>query len=113
MEWTIDAYQWVMVPNVYGMSQYSDGGLIMTRPYFSSSNYILKMSDYKKDKWCEIYDALYYNFINTHQDYLKKNYATARQVAFWNKKSVDQKADILKKAKDYLDKKILSEYIEK
>ena len=113
MEWTIDAYQWVMVPNVYGMSQYSDGGLIMTRPYFSSSNYILKMSDYKKNKWCEIYDALYYNFINTHQDYLKKNYATARQVAFWNKKSDNQKADILKKAKDYLDKKILSDYIEK
>lgn len=113
MEWTIDAYQWVMVPNVYGMSQYSDGGLIMTRPYFSSSNYILKMSDYKKDKWCEIYDALYYNFINTHKDYLRKNYATARQVAFWNKKSDNQKADILKMAKDYLDKKRISDYIEK
>ena len=113
MEWTIDAYQWVMVPNVYGMSQYSDGGLIMTRPYFSSSNYILKMSDYKKDKWCEIYDALYYNFINTHQDYLKKNYATSRQVAFWNKKSDIEKDDIMKKAKKYLDKKIIFNYIEK
>lgn len=34
MTWTIDAYDWVMVPNVYGMTQFSDGGLMMTRPYF-------------------------------------------------------------------------------
>ena len=63
MEWTIDAYEWVMVPNVYSMSQYADGGMMMTRPYFSSSNYILSMSDYKKDVWCAIWDTLYYNFI--------------------------------------------------
>ena len=42
MEWTVDSYDWVMVPNVMGMSQYSDGGLMMTRPYFASSNYISK-----------------------------------------------------------------------
>jgi deoxyribodipyrimidine photolyase-related protein len=102
MEWTIDAYEWVMVPNVYGMTQFADGGLMMTRPYFSSSNYILKMSDYKKDSWCVIYDALYYNFINTHQKYLASNYATSRQVAFWNKKSESTKKKILDDAKKYL-----------
>jgi deoxyribodipyrimidine photolyase-related protein len=103
MEWTIDAYDWVMVPNVYGMSQYCDGGNIMTRPYFSSSNYILKMSDYKKGEWCKIWDALYYNFINTHQKMLEKNYATSRQVAFWKKKTEIEKKRILKTSKDYLD----------
>ena len=50
MEWTVDSYDWVMVPNVMGMSQYSDGGLMMTRPYFASSNYISKMSTYGKTK---------------------------------------------------------------
>jgi len=45
MMWTIDAYDWVMVANVYCMSQHADGGLIMSEPYFSSSNYILNMSD--------------------------------------------------------------------
>ena len=104
MEWTIDAYDWVMVPNVYGMSQYADGGMIMTRPYLCSSNYILKMSNYKKDKWCDVLNSLYYNFINKHQKYLKTNYATSRQVAFWNKKSKDEKDKILKDAKDYLKK---------
>ena len=44
----IDSYDWVMVPNVYGMSQFSDGGLMSTKPYISSSNYILKMSNFKK-----------------------------------------------------------------
>ena len=48
MELFIDSYDWVMVPNIYGMSQFADGGLMSTKPYISSSNYIYKMSDYKK-----------------------------------------------------------------
>ena len=48
MELFIDSYDWVMVPNVYGMSQFADGGLMSTKPYISSSNYVYKMSDYKK-----------------------------------------------------------------
>ena len=48
MEFFIDSYDWVMVPNVYGMSQFADGGLMSTKPYISSSNYIMKMSDYSK-----------------------------------------------------------------
>jgi len=48
MEYFIDSYDWVMVPNVYGMTQFADGGIMMTRPYFSSSNYIQKMSNFKK-----------------------------------------------------------------
>ena len=107
MEWTIDAYEWVMVPNVYGMSQFADGGLMMTRPYFSSSNYILKMSDYSKDEWCKIFDCLYYNFINTHQKYLKSNYATSRQVYFWTKKTENEKKYILKESKKYLKNNLL------
>ena len=47
MELYIDAYDWVMVPNIYGMSQFSDGGLMSSKPYVSSSNYIKKMSDFK------------------------------------------------------------------
>jgi len=110
---TIDAYQWVMVPNIFGMSQYADGGLLMTRPYFSSSNYILKMSDYKDkyanieldDKmysWAEIWDALYYRFIYKNYDMLKKIYATARSVAHWDKKIKEQQDILLKTAEKYL-----------
>lgn len=67
MELFIDAYDWVMVPNVYGMSQFADGGLLCTKPYISGSNYIRKMSDYPKGPWCEIWDALFWRFIDKHR----------------------------------------------
>ncbi|MBS1596365.1 MAG: cryptochrome/photolyase family protein [Bacteroidetes bacterium] len=67
MELYIDSYDWVMVPNVYGMSQYADGGLMSTKPYISGSNYLLKMSNYPKGPWCEIWDALYWRFIHEHR----------------------------------------------
>ncbi|MHC5100966.1 MAG: cryptochrome/photolyase family protein, partial [Planctomycetota bacterium] len=65
MELFIDAYEWVMVPNIFGMSQYADGGMITTKPYISSSNYIRKMSDFKPGPWCDIWDSLFWRFIHT------------------------------------------------
>lgn len=118
MEMFIDSYNWVMYANVYGMSQYSAGPIITTRPYFSSSNYIHKMSNYKKKKniynkvnlnnnyyeWYKIWDALYYKFINDNKKELSKNYATARQVKHWkNKNKKDQKI-LIKIANEYIKK---------
>ena len=62
----IDAYDWVMVPNVYGMSQFADGGMMSSKPYISGSRYILKMSDYQKGPWGELWDALYWRFLYVH-----------------------------------------------
>lgn len=73
MELFIDAYDWVMVPNVYGMSQFADGGLMATKPYISGSNYILKMSDYKRGTWCEVWDALYWMFIYDYAEEFSRN----------------------------------------
>ena len=73
MEMFVDAYDWVMAPNVFGMSQFADGGLITTKPYISSSRYILKMSDFPKGDWCEVWDALYWRFIDKHRDFFARN----------------------------------------
>ena len=73
MEMFIDAYDWVMVPNIYGMNQYADGGLMTTKPYISSSKYILRMSDYEKGSWCDVWNSLYWRFINKHRDVFRKN----------------------------------------
>ena len=73
MELFIDSYDWVMVPNVYGMSQFADGGLMSTKPYISGSNYIVKMSDYKKGEWCTIWDALFWNFMDKQRAFFLKN----------------------------------------
>ena len=48
MEFFVDAYEWVMYANVYGMSQFADGGVFVTKPYVSSSNYVKKMSNYPR-----------------------------------------------------------------
>jgi len=74
MSLSIDSYDWVMVPNIYGMSQHSAGNLITTKPYMSGSNYIKKMSDYGDGDWCKIWDALYWNFLIKHKDKLSKNH---------------------------------------
>ncbi len=74
MEMFIDAYDWVMVPNIYAMSQNSVGDLITTKPYISGSNYILKMSDFKKDTWCDVWDSMYWVFVSKHHTTLAKNF---------------------------------------
>ena len=73
MEMFVDSYDWVMVPNVYGMVQFADGGLMTTKPYISGSNYVLKMSDYKKGNWCPIWDALFWRFMDVHRSFFQKN----------------------------------------
>lgn len=69
MEFFIDAYDWVMVPNVYGMSQYADGGLLATKPYISGANYIRKMSDYPRGRWEDTWTALFWRFLHRHRSY--------------------------------------------
>jgi len=86
MEFAIDSYDWVMVPNVYGMLGFNDGGETTTKPYISSSNYILKMSNYQKDGiWDITWRALYYNFIFKKKKILSKNSRTGRMIWQMNK----------------------------
>jgi len=63
MERFLDAYDWVMVPNVYGMSQYADGGGFATKPYIAGSNYLRKMSDFEAGPWTEEWDGLFWTFV--------------------------------------------------
>ncbi len=72
MEMYIDAYDWVMLPNVFGMSQFADGGMMMTKPYFSSSKYIKKMSNFPQEEWAEIWDALFWRFLYKNREKLEK-----------------------------------------
>jgi deoxyribodipyrimidine photolyase-related protein len=104
MEMFIDAYDWVMVPNVYGMSQYADGGLMTTKPYISSSKYILKMSDYAKRPWCETWDALYWRFIDKHRDVFRKIPRMSVMVSALDRMPADKKNAHLSLANDFLSR---------
>jgi deoxyribodipyrimidine photolyase-related protein len=99
----IDSYEWVMIPNVYGMSQYSLINIsMMTRPYISSSNYIKKMSNYKKEDWYDKWDALYWNFVNDNREILKKIYAIAMQVKLLDKMETSRLSNYIKIAKEMI-----------
>ncbi len=102
MEMYIDAYDWVMVPNVYGMSQFADGGLMSTKPYISGSNYLHKMSDFKKGKWQSIWDGLFWRFMHVHRDFFLSNPRLGMLIRTFDKMSPEKRNAHLKIAEDYL-----------
>ena len=102
MEFSIDSYDWVMVPNVYGMSQFADGGIMSTKPYISGSSYIIKMSDYKKGDWSKIWDALFWNFINNHKDFFRKNPRMRMLVSNFEKMDFEKKKSIIEIASNFI-----------
>ncbi|MBS4063463.1 MAG: cryptochrome/photolyase family protein [Chitinophagaceae bacterium] len=73
MELYVDSYDWVMVPNVYGMTQFADGGLMTTKPYISGSNYLMKMGDWKKGEWQQVWDGLFWRFMHVHRTFFGSN----------------------------------------
>jgi len=79
-EMFVDSMDWVMGPNVYGMGQFSDGGIFATKPYFSGSNYILKMSDFKKGDWSIEMDSLFWSFIYKNKEFFKSNHRLSMMV---------------------------------
>lgn len=102
MEVFIDSYDWVMVPNVYGMSQFADGGLMSTKPYISSSNYIIKMSDYKKGEWSNIWDGLFWSFMDKQRDFFKKNPRMRMLISSFDKMDSLKKEKLLTDAHNFL-----------
>lgn len=105
MSMYVDAYDWVMVPNVYGMSQFADGGIFATKPYISGSNYIRKMSDYPSGDWEEIWTSLYWNFIASHHAFFISNHRLSMMPRLFDTMTKDKKEKYLKLAKKYLSKR--------
>ncbi|MEL6862736.1 MAG: cryptochrome/photolyase family protein, partial [Pseudomonadota bacterium] len=102
MELFVDAYDWVMVPNVYAMSQHADGGLITTKPYFSGSAYVRKMSHYPKGEWCEVWDGLYWRWIWKNAEQLQGNPRWAMMVSMVRKMDTEKRERHLANAETFL-----------
>jgi deoxyribodipyrimidine photolyase-related protein len=104
MELFIDAYDWVMVPNVYGMSQFADGGTFATKPYIGGSNYLRKMSDYPSGPWEAIWDGLFWQFIGNHEDFFASNPRTSMLVHSYNRMAPEKRKEHLARADDFIQK---------
>lgn len=116
-----DAYEWVEVPNVIGMSQFADGGFLGTKPYAASANYINRMSDYcrgcaydpkkrTEENACP-FNALYWDFLARHQAKLGSNHRLAQPYAAWNRMSPTEKTAIRRQAATFLSRLDKSEEV--
>lgn len=102
MSLCIDAYDWVVVPHVYGLSQFDDLGGMVPKPCIAASSHILAASHYKKDDWCDTWDGLFWGFVEQHQAILAKNPHTAAMVKSLKKLDPDRKRIIGYRAQDFL-----------
>ncbi len=107
----IDAIQWVEMPNTRAMSQWADGGLVATKPYVSSANYINKMSDYCSqchydrqkahgESACP-FNCLFWDFFARHHNKLQNNHRIGMMYRTWHRKDPEDQQLILKQAKSY------------
>ena len=108
----IDAIEWVEMPNTRGMSQFADDGIIATKPYSASGNYINKMSDYCKncrydvkqkigDNACPL-NSLYWHFMDKHRDKLQSNPRIGMVYKNWDKQSSNLQTQTLEQAKHHI-----------
>ncbi len=102
MEMYVDAYDWVMVPNTYGMICFADGGLMMTKPYISGSNYLMKMGNWKKGEWQEIWDGLFWRFMHTHKSFFLQNPRLGMLLKTFEKMPREKQEKHLRVANDFL-----------
>jgi deoxyribodipyrimidine photolyase-related protein len=109
----IDAYEWVMVPNVIGMGLNADDGLVATKPYIASATYINRMSDYclacRFDRRSRTgpdacpYNFLYWNFLLEHEKVLRATPRLGRSVLGLRHLGEEERAEVCRQAADFLD----------
>ncbi len=107
MEMFVDSSDWVMVPNVYGMGLFSDGGIFATKPYICGSSYFMKMMDFRKGDWCNIMDGLYWRFINKNRSFFLKNPRLSMMVRIFDKMKSERKKIILAEADKFIKQNTL------
>jgi deoxyribodipyrimidine photolyase-related protein len=106
----VDAYEWVVLPNVLGMSTFTDGGVLASKPYVSSGNYINKMSDYCKDcsysvtmktgeKACP-FNYLYWNFVDQQRETFNNSGRVHFMVNMFDKKKSEDERNAIRKSSD-------------
>jgi len=108
----IDAIEWVEITNTRGMSQFADGGIVATKPYVSSANYINKMGDYCKN--CHYkqskkigedacpFNSLYWNFLDEKKEYFKNNQRMSMMLSLLNKKDSNELKALKEKAAEII-----------
>lgn len=109
-----DAFEWVEAPNVVGMSQFADGGVIASKPYVSSGAYINRMSDYCKGCTYKVsqktgegacpFNTLYWHFLDRHRARFSNNARMGNMYRTWGRMDEERRATVLSDADAVLAK---------
>jgi deoxyribodipyrimidine photolyase-related protein len=108
----IDAFEWVELPNTFGMALYADGGKMASKPYAASGKYINRMSDYcsacqyspNKNTGPDAcpFNALYWHFLDRNVDKLGKNPRLAMPYRNWSRMNGNSKTALIEQAEHFL-----------
>lgn len=104
MEMFVDSSDWVMGPNVYGMGQFSDGGIFATKPYVCGSNYIKKMGNYASGDWCDTLDGLYWRFIEDNRAFFERNPRMKAMTSHLDRMDDEKRARLWQAADAFLER---------
>lgn len=107
-----DAHEWVETPNTIGMASFADGGIVGSKPYISSGNYINKMSNFCKackynvkntleEDACP-FNYMYWNFLITQRPALAKNHRMALAFNNLDKKSIEFRNTVMQKSEVFI-----------
>ena len=109
----LDALEWVELPNTRGMSQFADGGIVSSKPYAASGNYINKMSDYCSSCHYDVkskqgenacpFNALYWDFMHRHRDQLARNPRIGMIYGTWDRFDAETRTGTLERARQCLN----------
>jgi deoxyribodipyrimidine photolyase-related protein len=100
----VDAHDWALTPNIYALSQFADNTSLEGGPFICTSKTLLDKSDYKRGEWCNVWDGLYWRFVEKHKVVLKKNSRMRAVVHRLDSLDPDQKRIISYRAEDFLAK---------
>lgn len=100
----VDAHEWALTPNVYALNQFADNSTLEGGPYICTSKTLLDRSDYERGEWCNVWDGLYWRFIEKHKATLKKTPKMRSIVHRLDSLDADRKRIINYRAEDFLTK---------
>lgn len=100
----VDAHDWALTPHVYALSQFADTTTLEGGPYICTSKTLLDKSNYQRGEWCNVWDGLYWRFIEKHKAVLRKNARMRAVVQRLEGLDPDRKRIINYRAEDFLSK---------
>lgn len=100
----VDSQDWALTPHVYSLTQFADNSTLEGGPYICASKTLLDKSNYERGEWCNVWDGLYWRFIDKHRSVLKKTARMRAAVQRLDGLDADRRRIISYRAEDFLNK---------